>query len=155
MLRPAALAFVALVALFALFASGIVVACADVGEPWYVARPLVVVPDGPISWSEHVQPILHAHKCDFCHSGAEPRSGLDLTTADGFVAGGDSGPAIVACDSAHSLVTSYLEECFMPPADAPGGQVCLDAAELEIMRRWIDEGAEAVYDAATCPAASR
>lgn len=146
MLRLAALA------LLVTWTSG---ACVDVGDPWYVERPLVVVPDGPISWTDDVQPILSAHKCDVCHSGAEPRSNMDLTTADGFVAGGDSGPVIVPCDSGHSLVSSYLEECFMPPDETPGGAVCLDAVEREIVRRWIDEGAEAVYDAATCPAPSR
>jgi len=128
-------------------------ACVDVGDPWYVERSLTVVPDGPIDWARDVQPILAKHRCEVCHSGTDPQAGLVVTSPEAFVAGGNSGPAIAPCDSASSLVTSYVDSCYMPPVGAPG-RTCLDAAELEIMHRWIDEGAEAVYDAATCPTAS-
>ncbi|TNF29900.1 MAG: hypothetical protein EP329_14615 [Deltaproteobacteria bacterium] len=130
-----------------------VTACADVGDPWYVERPVTVVPDGPISWAEDVQPILRAHACDVCHSGARAKAGLDVSTVDTFYASG----VIAACDSAQSVLIDYVssDPCAMPPVDAPGGQVCLGEAEIEILRRWIDEGAEANFDPATCAATTR
>jgi len=135
---------VSLLALSALVSSS---ACVDVGDPWYAEKPLTVVPDGPISFQEHVQPILRAHDCDVCHSGERPRAGVDVSTADSFF---DSS-VISACDPDNSVVILQVEACLMPPSDAPGGPVCLDEAELTILRQWIAEGAEAVYHPDTCP----
>ena len=51
--------------------------------------------EGAKFFEKQVQPILQAH-CVTCHGGEKIKGGLNLTSRDGVLKGGDTGPAVVA-----------------------------------------------------------
>lgn len=73
-------------------------------------------------------------RCTFCHSGTEATAGLDLSTYEGALQGGQNGPGIVPGDPAASLVIARQSE-----ARDHFGQVLDD--ELEALHEWILDGA--------------
>jgi mono/diheme cytochrome c family protein len=85
---------------------------------------------GP-SWDSDVAPILGA-KCLTCH-GETAMGGLNLSTFEGALAGGQSGPVVVPGDSNNSLMVTIQEAGEHPGQLAP--------EELEIVRAWIETGA--------------
>lgn len=77
---------------------------------------------------------LFEGRCVFCHGGADPEAGLDLSTYESMMRGGESGPAVVPGNPQESPVIIRQS--------GPGdhfGQVMPD--ELEALREWIDAGA--------------
>ncbi len=95
-----------------------------------------------IDFSRDIRPILAA-KCFACHGpdGSSREAGLRLDTRDGAVADlGDGFHAIVPGDLEASelwfRVGSDDPELRMPPKGEP-----LSAAELDLLRRWIEAGA--------------
>ena len=80
-----------------------------------------------------VQPIFAA-KCVMCH-GAAPQGKLDLRTQQSVLNGGASGPAVLAGDSAKSLLLTKVVTRQMPPGNAK-----LTDAEIDRIRIWIDKG---------------
>ena len=90
-------------------------------------------------FSRDIEPIF-ARKCIACHGAAQAMNGLRLDNPEAALKGGYSGPAIVAGASADSKlihrVASTKKDFAMPPAGAP-----LTAAEVGILRAWIDQGA--------------
>ncbi len=86
-----------------------------------------------------VYPLLSG-RCMGCHSHSKPASGLDLTTARGWLAGGESGLAAVIPgkpeDSRLILAVHRTDpELQMPPREP------LSAAEIKILEDWIRNGA--------------
>lgn len=79
-------------------------------------------------------------RCIECHAGDEAEGGLDLTTAAGLAAGGDSGPAIVDGDAAGSYLLQRIAAGEMPP-EKNGHAQPLPEAEVAAMATWIDAGA--------------
>jgi hypothetical protein len=78
-------------------------------------------------------------RCLGCHTGKFKKSGLDLSTRELAIRGGDRGPAIVPGKSKESLlirVASHTAEPHMP-LQSPK----LPEAELAILSEWIDTGA--------------
>jgi hypothetical protein len=74
-------------------------------------------------------------RCIFCHnSGPDARAGLDLSSYEGILQGGKSGPALVPGDPAGSLIIQRQSG-----ARDHFGQVLDD--ELEALREWIATGA--------------
>jgi hypothetical protein len=88
---------------------------------------------GP-SFAGEVAPLLRA-RCLRCHSGPRPRGDLNLTTRAGMLAGGARGPVLAPGRSADSRLFTHLRDRKMPPRDP------LPAAEVELVRRWVDSGA--------------
>jgi hypothetical protein len=92
-----------------------------------------------VDYLKDIKPILH-ERCYACHGALKTESGLRADTAKTLVAGGDSGPAIVAGGSDKSLiiqkVTATLDDGRMPPEGEP-----LTTAQIDLLRRWIDAGA--------------
>ena len=71
----------------------------------------------PITFEEHVRPILKAH-CFHCHGEEEKREGnLDVRLARLLTQGGDSGPAIVAGKAAESLIVQRIAPEIGGPLD--------------------------------------
>lgn len=98
-----------------------------------------------IDYLQDVRPILRT-KCATCHSEVDPGGGLRLDSAEGIMQGGDSGPAIVPGNSAESrLMHAVLQngDLLMPPPDEAKP---LEHSQIEILRRWIDQGAIAPED---------
>jgi hypothetical protein len=73
-------------------------------------------------------------RCLFCHSGSEPRAGLDLSSYESMLAGGDSGPALVPGDPAASLILQRQSQ-----SRPHFGQMLDD--EIEALTEWIAAGA--------------
>ncbi len=86
---------------------------------------------------ERVAPIFEA-RCVACHEGEKPKGGLSLVSADAFLKGGDSGPAVVASKPGESLLVEYIsgDEPAMPQDDEP-----LSQDDVATIRSWIERGA--------------
>lgn len=81
-------------------------------------------------FEKKIRPVFAAN-CAACHNAKLKVAGLDLTTADGFARGGQSGPAV----SKLLKVTSYDESLKMPPSGK------LKDEELADLRTWVQAGA--------------
>jgi len=94
-----------------------------------------------VDYLRQVKPLLAKH-CQVCHSPLRQKSGLRMDTAGLLIQGGDQGPAVVPGKSAASrlmhAVTGAEGMSPMPPEES--GER-LSAEEIELLRRWIDEGA--------------
>jgi mono/diheme cytochrome c family protein len=93
----------------------------------------------PVNYTVQVKPLLAKH-CFGCHGPDKQRASLRLDTAASIREGGDSGPAVEPGKSAVSLliraVTGAEGVKAMPPTGAR-----LAAADIAILRSWIDAGA--------------
>jgi hypothetical protein len=109
-----------------------------------------VVPAGAgvprrVNYSRDIRPIL-SNTCFKCHGPDERqrKAGLRLDTKDGAFAKLESGEtAIVPGSSAKSAVyqrlTSHDPDVKMPPPDSAKS---ISAEQIELVKHWIDEGAE-------------
>ena len=95
-----------------------------------------VTGDAPVSFASDVQPLLSTY-CTQCH-GLE--GGLGLSSFQAVMAGGLSGAPVVAGDSDASLLVKRMEGT-VPPVMPSVGQP-LNADQISMVRRWIDEGAK-------------
>jgi len=95
----------------------------------------------PVDYVRDIKPILTRH-CLECHGRKEQENGLRLDVVATALAGGNSGPAIVAGKSGESLlidaITGANDVAKMPP-DGDG----LSDNEIALLTRWVDEGAKA------------
>lgn len=88
-----------------------------------------------VSFSRHVAPIL-ARRCVACHNTRSPGGRLNLDSFAAMGKGGESGEAFTSGKSHDSLMLSMIRDGSMPKeADQ------LDAAEIDVLARWIDVGA--------------
>ena len=91
-----------------------------------------------LSFEQHVRPIFKAYCLD-CHGGGDKLEGnLDLRLARFAAKGGDSGRALVAGDSAASLLVMRLKAGEMPPTEKK-----VSAEQIAVIERWIAAGAKA------------
>src|SRR5438093_9213979 len=100
---------------------------------------------------KEVRPILEQH-CVKCHGPEKQKGGLRFDSKDGTFKTGESGEkAIVPGHASESrfikLITSKDSDEWMPPK---GDR--LSATEIELLKRWIDGGAEWPEIASTKPA---
>ena len=95
---------------------------------------------GKVSYYHQVLPILQAN-CQGCHQPAKAGGAFQMTSLKGLLQGGESGsPAIVPGNPDKS----YLVEMIAPrqgKAAMPQGRPPLPAGEIELIRRWIQQGA--------------
>lgn len=110
-----------------------------------VAGPNAVGAPGPLSYNRDVRPILANH-CLQCHGQDEKsrKGGLRLDDLEAARRGGKSGKAaLVPGRSAEGelfrRLTTHEADDLMPPADAKNP---VTSAEVDILRRWVDQGAE-------------
>lgn len=107
---------------------------ADLGdEP--AARGEVVSSHAEVSFTGDVLPLLEKH-CWECHSEQSAELGLKLDTYEGVMAGSDYGTVVEAGDPDGSLLIDMMESGDMPEDGDP-----VPAAEIEVIRNWIAEGA--------------
>ncbi len=102
------------------------------------------IADEPVDYHREVKPILQA-RCYACHGPLKQESALRVDTAAAMRGGGDSDAALVPGKSAASLL---IERVTAADADErmPAEGEALTAAEIAILRRWIDQGAVAAND---------
>jgi len=94
-----------------------------------------------VSYKNDIAPIL-AGNCAKCHGPTKQESDFRLDTPEGLTKGGNVGPAIVPGSSKDShlikAVTGTSDDVVaMPPEDGPLGK-----EQIDLLRRWIDEGAK-------------
>jgi len=91
----------------------------------------------PLTFEADIRPIFRSH-CYDCHGAEKQKKGkLDLRLARLMLAGGESGPAIVAGDPGKSFLVKRLREGSMPPGD-----MRVSDEEIEKISRWIAQGAK-------------
>ncbi|HEY4310038.1 MAG TPA: PSD1 and planctomycete cytochrome C domain-containing protein [Pirellulales bacterium] len=91
-----------------------------------------------------IQPLLIA-KCVRCHGAQTQKAELALHTSAGVQKGGESGAVITPGKSADSPLYEKIHAGEMPP----DGENPLSEAEVETIRRWIDDGASFGDEAAS------
>ncbi|HXM42688.1 MAG TPA: c-type cytochrome domain-containing protein [Bryobacteraceae bacterium] len=91
------------------------------------------------SFTKDVAPIFAAN-CAGCHAGNVTMAALNLDTFAGLQKGGHSGPVIVPGNSRVSLLYLRIAGA-VAPAMPLGGKKLADG-EIEIVRKWIDAGAQ-------------
>jgi hypothetical protein len=99
---------------------------------------------GQVDYLQAVQPLLK-DRCYRCHGSEKQKGGLRLDSKVSVLQGGDSGtPAIVHGHADQSLlfelVASSDDDERMPPSNAKEAR--LEQSELDVLKRWIDSGAE-------------
>ena len=87
---------------------------------------------------EHIRPLLE-NVCLNCHSGEDKASGLDLSTRDSLLRGGNRGPAIVVNDPESSLLYKVVAREAEPHMPFMADQ--LPAETINYLAEWIREGA--------------
>jgi mono/diheme cytochrome c family protein len=97
----------------------------------------------PVSFADDVQPILQI-RCQACHQpggdGFE-KSGFDVTTYKGVMAGTKFGPMIVAGDPNTSSLMVLLDGK-AKGIQMPHGKRKLSTCDRDMIRTWIREGAK-------------
>ena len=91
-------------------------------------------------YESEVKPIL-ASKCYSCHGALKQEAGLRLETIEVMLEGGDSGAVVVRGNANDSLLVQRISESVherMPPAE---DGAALQASDVEIIKRWIKQGA--------------
>jgi WD40 repeat protein len=92
-----------------------------------------------VSYRRDVAPILKRH-CVSCHTKNEPEGGLSLDTVPDFARGGKTGPAYRPGKPDESLVVQMVTGAKKPVM--PHKQPPLSAAKIDVLRRWIVQGAK-------------
>ena len=93
---------------------------------------------------EKIHPILST-RCGSCHNDERKYSGFTLETRSGFLSGGWHGPVVVSGKPDQSRLyrrVARLEKTYMPMGISGGPGEPLPAAELALIKEWIEGGAE-------------
>ena len=107
------------------------------------ASPSVAAAADPVSFKNHVLVIID-NRCLACHrpggDGFE-KSGLDLRTYASLMKGTKHGPVVVPGDAFVSNLNVLVEGRAAKGIRMPHNQQPLSPHEIDIFRRWVDEGA--------------
>ncbi len=92
----------------------------------------------PAAAAPPVVALLQKH-CNGCHNSNNQQGGLDLSTREAMLKGGQSGPAIIAGKSKDSLLYQVIAHQSQPAM--PFKAAKLPDAEIAVIGQWIDQGA--------------
>ena len=92
-----------------------------------------------VSFEKQIRPIL-TRNCAGCHQPASRQAGLSLASFADFQKGGNKGPAFTPGNPEKSVVISYITGETKP--QMPFGGQPLPDDQIELLRRWIREGAK-------------
>lgn len=112
---------------------------------WITASLLLLIPSqclpfadaqeaASLSDSDRVRFILSV-RCVGCHNASEKNGGLDFSTRQSLISGGDSGPAFHETSPAESPFWKRIEAGEMPPKKS------LAADEAQAVQKWLQSGA--------------
>ncbi len=104
-----------------------------------VDAPTIVAP--PVSYFRDIQPIF-ARNCQGCHQAAKSQGGYLMTDFARLVAGGETGEAAIVPGNPNG---SHLVRLITPVddvAEMPKQRKALSQVEIDVIRRWISEGAQ-------------
>ena len=89
----------------------------------------------PLTFEADIRPIFRSH-CYDCHGSEKEKKGkLDLRLARFMLAGGETGPAIVAGDPNKSFLVQRLTEGSMPPGDDRVSALTTTTAAIRVKYR--------------------
>ena len=101
-----------------------------------------------VFYEDAVKEILDA-KCVRCHNASTQEAGLDLSSPQGLLHGGDSGRLFDAGRPGESLLQQKLDAAEMPPPEEPEQ---LAQGQADSVRQWIAAGAKFRQAVTTEPA---
>ena len=90
---------------------------------------------GQVDYQTEIQTIFKSN-CGNCHLG-NSSGGLNLSTYQNLMAGGNSGAVILPGNHANSYLWQKVNNGEMPPGNNPD----LNTNEINLIAQWIDEGA--------------
>ncbi len=93
-----------------------------------------------VDYAAQIKPLLQLH-CVKCHGASSAKNNLRLDTAAAALQGGDRGPAAVPGQAEQSLLIQAVTGTHAEIPKMPYKRTPLDSAEIDLLRRWIDEGA--------------
>ncbi len=96
-----------------------------------------------VDFAKEIHPILKKN-CLACHNTTKAKADLILENREAMLKGGETGPSIVPGDAEASLLfttAAHTEEPTMPPKKNKSKARKLNPAELELVKKWINEGA--------------
>ncbi len=99
---------------------------------------------GHVSFKEDIFPVLQI-RCLGCHiPGGEgyEKSGLDLRTYEGLMKGTKFGPIVVPGDAFTSNLNVLVEGRAAKAIRMPHNKKKLTRCELDLLRRWVNQGAK-------------
>ena len=96
-------------------------------------------PDSVQIYAQLIQPLLEK-KCYACHNDSKSNGGLNMSTEELLLEGGDHGAVLVAGNARESelvkrITMNQSSRKFMPPSGLP-----LNYYEIRILEWWIDSG---------------
>lgn len=94
-------------------------------------------PAPPVSYSREIAPIFAMH-CNFCHGDA---GGFNTSNYKELMAGGNKGKVILARNADGSLLVHFIDGRRGEKHRMPLGGKPLTSDQIQLIRRWIDEGA--------------
>jgi hypothetical protein len=104
--------------------------------------PEVVTPVDPVVYTEIIAPILE-RRCVSCHNAEKSKGYYRMDTYELLVKGGLEGEGLKPGSAAESHIVKLIElpiddDMHMPPEGKPQ----VTAAELSVLKWWIDQGAD-------------
>lgn len=94
-----------------------------------------------VDYVKEIKPLL-ATACVQCHGASQPKGDLRLDTAAGAHKGGEKGNVIVPGKSSESLLLRLLSGADGDLPQMPYKRNALAPEQIELIKRWIDEGAK-------------
>lgn len=92
----------------------------------------------PSKFEERIKPLLE-QQCKTCHAGSAGQAGLDVTTRETLLRGGDRGPAVVPGKPEESLLYLYIKHERQPGMPFKGKK--LSNEQIADVAEWIAAGA--------------
>ena len=97
----------------------------------------LVAPAGDAYWTLHIEPLLR-ERCAECHNPTKTKSGLDLSSLQTILRGGERGAALIPGHPDESNLYKFLSS-EADPHMPPGKRKPLGDEEIGLIRKWIQE----------------
>jgi len=107
------------------------------------AAPVYAAP--AVDYGHEVKPLLAEH-CYRCHGASQQKNSLRMDTAVFARQGGDNGPGYLPGRSADSLLVQVVKGTHPDIPRMPYKKPPLNDAQIALLQRWIDQGADAPAD---------
>jgi len=88
-------------------------------------------------WTSHVEPLLKEH-CAECHNATKAKSGLDLSSLQTILRGGDRGAAVIPGRPGESHLYTFLSSD-ADPHMPPSKHKPLGEEEVGLIKKWIEQ----------------
>jgi mono/diheme cytochrome c family protein len=114
---------------------------------WFSLLSLLVISAtaAPVDYIREVKPIF-ADNCYRCHGASQQKGELRMDTAALALKGGETGPAFKPGKSAESLMVQAIKGTHEDISRMPYKKPPLSDEQINLIARWIDEGAKAPTD---------